>query len=136
MPVVDHDNMINEYDPDEIVDESAYDKDYRLPDTRERDSDHELTTDAYTDSDESDDSDSDGERNDIGHHGAYDDEAEEQDEPGANLTVAEPAAEAPEQVGKNTQRGRSAHRKRSEHQERSARKKRSARRETQSLRQK
>ena len=33
MPALDHDNMINEYDPDEIVDESAYDKDYQLPNT-------------------------------------------------------------------------------------------------------
>ena len=60
MPAVDHDNMISEYDPDEIVDDSAYDKDYQLPNTPERDSDHELTTDAYTDSDDSGDSDSEG----------------------------------------------------------------------------
>ena len=120
MPAVDRDCMINEYDPDEIVDESAYDKDYQLPNTPDRDSDHELTTDAYTDSDESDGSDSDEENDDVGHHSAYDDEAERSEpygqpagtkvasdvEPKANSTltqptgpVTEPEAEMPEQAG-------------------------------------
>ena len=86
MPEVDHGNMISEYDPDEIVDESAYDRDYQLPNSPERDSDHELTTDAYTDSEGSDDSDSDEENDDVGHHAAYDDETQERDEPGGSTT--------------------------------------------------
>jgi hypothetical protein len=45
MPPVDHDVSINEYDPDEIIDESTYDCNYLPPDSEPPD-DHNLTTDA------------------------------------------------------------------------------------------
>jgi hypothetical protein len=76
MPLVDTRHMISEYDPDDLVDESYYDKDYVPPPTVDPDSDHHLTTDAYTDTDESshDDSDDDDDHDDEGHHSDYDDE--------------------------------------------------------------
>jgi hypothetical protein len=46
MPTVDHDNMINEYDPDNILDESEYDRNYTPPPSDPAD-DHNLTTDVY-----------------------------------------------------------------------------------------
>jgi hypothetical protein len=69
MPPIDQDNMVHEYDPDDIADESHFDRDY-VP-TSDHDSDHNLTTDAYTDSssDDSDDSDDDS---DTGHNDSYD----------------------------------------------------------------
>jgi hypothetical protein len=47
MPPVDHDVSINEYDPDEVIDESAYDRNY-LPPVSDPLGNHNLTTDAYT----------------------------------------------------------------------------------------
>lgn len=74
MPTVDHANMINEYDPDETVDDSAYDKGYSPTSASDHDSDHELTSDAYTDSSSETDADSDSDLDDFGHLAAYDDE--------------------------------------------------------------
>jgi hypothetical protein len=47
MPLVDGPHMITEYDPDEQVDESVYNKDYAAPQTPEPASDHVLTDDEY-----------------------------------------------------------------------------------------
>jgi Reverse transcriptase (RNA-dependent DNA polymerase) len=71
MPPVDHDNMINEYDPDDIVDESAYDRNYTPPATEPVD-DHNLTSDAYTSESEHDDDENDSLFDDTGHHDLYD----------------------------------------------------------------
>jgi hypothetical protein len=65
IPLVDNCHMISEYNPDEVVDESSYDKDYALPTNDEPDSDHHLTTDAYTDSEDSSSDDSDDEDLDM-----------------------------------------------------------------------
>jgi Reverse transcriptase (RNA-dependent DNA polymerase) len=69
MPTVDPKISINEYDPDEIIDESADDRD------------HQLTTDAYTsESDTDDDDDDDNDDNDfddIGHNNKFDSEPTE-----------------------------------------------------------
>ena len=73
MPTVDEDNMISEYDPDAIADESAYDKDYQPPVAPDRDSDHELTTDAYTSSSDSSKDEEADDFDDEGHHAEYDD---------------------------------------------------------------
>jgi hypothetical protein len=75
MPPVDHDNMINEYDPDDIVDELAYDRNYIPPPSDPAD-DHHLTSDAYTSESEtgddnnndSDDDKDDSSLEDTGHH--------------------------------------------------------------------
>jgi hypothetical protein len=80
MPPVDHNNMISEYNPDETVDESAYDRDYNPPDKPDNASDHELTTDAYTSEDSSDEEshdddedDDDDDGDDQGHLPEFDD---------------------------------------------------------------
>jgi hypothetical protein len=71
MPTVDHDNMINENDPDDIVDDSAYDRNYTPPPSDPADN-HNLTTDAYTsDSDDDDDNDDDESFDDTGHTDLY-----------------------------------------------------------------
>jgi hypothetical protein len=70
MPLVDTDALLSEYDPDEIVDADAYDRNYTPADLPDPDSDHTLTTDAYTD--ESDD-DNDDTTADNGHHPEFDD---------------------------------------------------------------
>jgi Reverse transcriptase (RNA-dependent DNA polymerase) len=72
MPTVDHEISINEYDPDEIIDESAYDRNY-IPPTTDSDDDHHLTTDAYTSESDSDD-DNDDDFDDIGHNDDLDSE--------------------------------------------------------------
>jgi hypothetical protein len=69
MPLVDTDTMLTEYDPDTVVDDDEYDRTYLPPTGPDRESDHDLTSDAYTT-----ESDSDGEFDDEGHHGSYDDE--------------------------------------------------------------
>jgi hypothetical protein len=69
MPPVDHSVSINEYDPDEIIDESAYDHNYLSPDS-DPPNDHNLTTNAYTSESESDPDDDDFD--DIGHSDDYD----------------------------------------------------------------
>jgi hypothetical protein len=69
MPPVDHDVSINQYDPDEIIDESAYDRNYLPPDSDPL-NDHNLTTDAYTSESDSDPDDNDFDN--IGHNDEYD----------------------------------------------------------------
>jgi hypothetical protein len=66
MPPVDHEGSIIEYDPDELVDESAYDRNYQPP-LAEPAEDHQMTTDAYTS-----ESDFDDDADDIGHHDNFD----------------------------------------------------------------
>jgi hypothetical protein len=57
MPLVEGQHMITEYDPDEQIDESAYNKDYAAPQTPEPASDHALTDGEYDTEDEEDDDD-------------------------------------------------------------------------------
>ena len=83
-------------------------QDYQLPNSPERDSDHELTTNAYTDSNDSDDSDS-----DVGHHTAYDDEAEEQDAASEATTNSNP----PEIAAETAQEERTGVEERAEEEE-------------------
>jgi hypothetical protein len=70
MPTIDHEISINEYDPNEIIDESAYDRNY-VPPTTDPDDDHHLTTHAYTSESDSDDDDN---FDDIGHNNDLDSE--------------------------------------------------------------
>jgi hypothetical protein len=55
MPLISNDHMVHEYDPDDVVDESSFDRNYQPASDHE--SDHNLTSNAYTDSAESDASD-------------------------------------------------------------------------------
>jgi hypothetical protein len=66
MPMVDHNNMINKYDPDDIVDDSAYDQNYTPPPSEPAD-DHAYTSE----SDDNDDDDNDS-FDDSGHNDLYD----------------------------------------------------------------
>jgi Reverse transcriptase (RNA-dependent DNA polymerase) len=68
MPLIDDAPMLHEYDPDALVDDAAYDRDYAPP-AADPASDHDLTTDAYTDSSDDDSSAAD----DTGHHPDFDD---------------------------------------------------------------
>jgi Reverse transcriptase (RNA-dependent DNA polymerase) len=67
MPPVETTPILTEYDPDDIVDPSIYDRDYTPPIHSDNESDHHLTTDAYTDDSDSDSDD------DNGHHPDFDD---------------------------------------------------------------
>ena len=66
MPLVSVGHTLTEYDPDVIVDLAEYDRNYVPPTTPNPPSDHDLTSDAYTD-------DSDDDDDDIGHHPDFDD---------------------------------------------------------------
>jgi hypothetical protein len=92
MPAVDQRNMISEYDPDDTVDDSAYDRDYTPPTADEPDSDHHLTTDAYTSEDEDDDEEEEDWDDEQGHKPDYDDEH------GTAPTVTDGAAPPPAQA--------------------------------------
>jgi hypothetical protein len=70
MPPVDDGHPLLEYDPDMLVDPDEYDRAYVPPVVAAPDSDHNLTSDAYTD--ESDDSST--ASDDIGHHPDFDDD--------------------------------------------------------------
>jgi hypothetical protein len=75
MPLVDTDTLLSEYDPDATVDDDAYDRTYTPPASDNPDSDHNLTTDAYTDeSSNDDDDDDDTSTDDNGHHPNFDDD--------------------------------------------------------------
>jgi hypothetical protein len=67
MPLVDTTVLLTEYDLDDIVEESTYNRDYIPPALLDPDSDHDLTSDAYTSDDDSTTSD------DNGHHPDFDD---------------------------------------------------------------
>jgi Reverse transcriptase (RNA-dependent DNA polymerase) len=94
MPLVDSDHTLTEYDPDEIVDLSAYDRTYVPPTVPGPASDHDLTTDAYTDTSDDDASASTSDTDDDrGHHPDFDD-----DLPIAPLVIRpDPLAPAPEE---------------------------------------
>jgi hypothetical protein len=70
MPPVDTGHPLAEYDPDVVVDISTYDRDFVPPKTPDAAMDHHLTSDAYTDTLDDDDSDVD---DDVGHHPDFDD---------------------------------------------------------------
>jgi hypothetical protein len=69
MPLISNDHMVHEYGPDDVVDESSFDRNYQP--TSDHESDHNLTSNAYTESDDSDDSDDDF---GTGHLASFDDE--------------------------------------------------------------
>jgi hypothetical protein len=92
MPPVDHDVSINKYDPDEIIDESAYDRNYLPPDSEPPD-DHNLTPDAYTSESDSDPDDNDFD--DISHSDDYDSVPHTTTVPNAAPTTAPIAAPNP-----------------------------------------
>ena len=93
MPLVSEDNSLNEHDPNAIVDEDEYDKDYEPQQTEEQASDHDLTTDAYTDeSDDEDDDNDDDEDDERGHDAQYDDEPIKEEE---RTAVREEERESP-----------------------------------------
>jgi hypothetical protein len=71
MPPVDHDVSINEYDPDEIIDESAYDRNY-LPPASDLPDDHNLTTGAFTSESDPESDPDDDDFDNIGHNDDYD----------------------------------------------------------------
>jgi hypothetical protein len=70
MPRVDTKHSLPEYDPDAVVDISTYDRDFIPVNAPDPESDHALTSDAYTDTSDDDDSDYD---DDVGHHPDFDD---------------------------------------------------------------
>ena len=76
MPLISEENCLDEHDPNSTVDEDTYDQNYQPKHTDERASDHEMTTDAYTDeSDDDDDTEGeDDDDDDRGHDPLYDDE--------------------------------------------------------------
>jgi hypothetical protein len=71
MPLVDTPTLLTEYDPEEIIDPTTYDRNYQPPNTPDPHSDHSLTSNAYTDKDS--DTDDDDLDDDLGHHPDFDD---------------------------------------------------------------
>jgi hypothetical protein len=69
MPLINTDPILNEYDPDATIDESEYDRTYKPPSNAYPQADLMLTSDAYTDTDDSDE-----ESFDVGHHPDFDDD--------------------------------------------------------------
>jgi hypothetical protein len=78
MPPVNHEISINKYDPNEIIDESAYDRNYTPP-TADPPYNHHLTTDAYTSKSDTKDDDSDFDY--ISHNDNFDSEPTESENP-------------------------------------------------------
>jgi hypothetical protein len=86
MPPVDDGHPLLEYDPDMLVDPDEYDRPYAPPALAAPASDHNLTTDAYTDESDSDSDASD----DVGHHPDFDDDVPAPLENQAPSTLASP----------------------------------------------
>jgi hypothetical protein len=70
MPLIVNDHMVHKYNPDDVVDESIFDRKYQP--TSDHESDQNLTSDAYTDSTKSDASETSDDDSDNGHHDDYD----------------------------------------------------------------
>lgn len=71
MPLVDTDDLLTEYDPYAAVDDAAYDRTFVPSNQPDPESDHTLTSNAYTDTSDDDDDES---TDDNGHHPDFDDD--------------------------------------------------------------